>query len=256
MHQTKTITRSRLVDYLDDYLNIAAVPDRSLNGLQVEGGKRVRRAAFAVDACLKTIRAAARIDADILVVHHGLFWSRNERVTGVMRQRIAALIENDVSLYAAHLPLDCHPEVGNNVELARLLGFELGKRFADYHGVEIGFTAETDRAVNRMALIKRIEKALKTSVSHLDFGPATIKRIGIVSGGAAEYAAEAKELGCDAFVTGETSHTAYHLAKEARINVMHAGHYASETVGVKALARHLRAKFSLECRFLSAPTGY
>ena len=256
MHQTKTITRSRLIDYLDDYLNVAAIPDRSLNGLQIEGSGRILRAAFAVDACLKTIRDTARIGADILVVHHGLFWSRNERITGVLRKRIAALIENNISLYAAHLPLDCHQEVGNNVELARLLGFSLGKRFADYHGVEIGFTAESDSTMSRAALVKKIEKVLKSPVDHLDFGPARIKRIGIVSGEAAEYAAEARELGCDAFVTGETSHMAYHLAKEARINVMHAGHYASETVGVKALARHLRAKFSLECRFLSAPTGY
>jgi dinuclear metal center YbgI/SA1388 family protein len=256
MRRTKTITLSRFIDYLDDYLRIPAIPDRSLNGLQVEGAKRIRRAAFAVDACLKTIATAGRIHADILVVHHGLFWGRNERVTGVMRRRIAALIENNVSLYAAHLPLDCHEEVGNNAQLARLLGFDLGQRFADYHGVEIGFVADSAQAMSRTTLAKKIEKTLKSPVDRLDFGPTKTKRVGIVSGEAAGYAAEAKELGCDAFVTGETSHTAYHLAKEARINVIFAGHYASETVGVKALAGHLKNKLSLECRFISAPTGY
>jgi len=196
------------------------------------------------------------MNANILVVHHGLFWSNNERVTGVMRKRIGLLVENNISLYAVHLPLDCHDEVGNNVELARILGFELGQKFADYHGIEIGFIAETDRALTRAALAGRIAKRLNCRVERLDFGPAKIKKIGIVSGGAAEFAADAKDLGCGAFVTGETSHTAYHLAREARINVMYAGHYASETVGVKALGRHIREKMSLDCKFISAPTGY
>ena len=256
MKQTRTITRTTLVKYLDGYLKIALVPDRSLNGLQVEGSGRIRRAAFVVDASLATIRAAARIRAEILIVHHGLFWSENERITGVMRRRIGALVENDISLYAAHLPLDCHEEVGNNVELARLFGLELGERFADYHGVRIGFTARAKSPLSRSALSRTIENALGCRVERLDFGPARIRRIGIVSGKAAEYAAEAKDLGCDAFITGETSHTAYHMAKEARINVFFAGHYASETVGVKALARHLGQRFQLDCRFIPAPTGY
>jgi dinuclear metal center YbgI/SA1388 family protein len=251
-----SIMRSQLVRYLDGYLKIASIPDSSLNGLQVEGRARIRRAAFAVDASLETIRAAARAGAGILIVHHGLFWGRGERITGVMRKRIGALVESDLSLYAAHLPLDCHEEVGNNVEIARLLGLELGEKFADYHGVLIGFTARAKTPVARGALVRTVEKTLRCRVERLDFGPARIRRVGIVSGGAAEYAAEAKTLGCDAFITGETSHSAYHSAKEARINVIYAGHYASETVGVKALARHLRRKFGIDCRFIPAPTGF
>jgi dinuclear metal center YbgI/SA1388 family protein len=253
---TSTITRARLVDYLDGYLKVASIPDQSLNGLQVEGRAKIERAAFAVDASLETIRAASRARADILIVHHGLFWGRGERITGVMRKRIGALVESGLSLYAAHLPLDCHEEVGNNVEIARLLGLEIGERFGDYHGVLIGFTAKAKRPVTRGALARAVEKKLRCRVERLDFGPARVRRVGIVSGGAAEYAAEAKALGCEAFVTGETSHSAYHPAKEARINVIYAGHYASETVGVKALARHLARKFGLDCRFLPAPTGF
>jgi dinuclear metal center YbgI/SA1388 family protein len=252
----RSITRSGLVRYLDGYLKIGSIPDSSLNGLQVEGRARIERAAFAVDASLETIRAAARAGAGILIVHHGLFWGRGERITGVMRKRIGALLASDLSLYAAHLPLDCHEEVGNNVEIARLLGLSLGEKFADYHGVLIGFTARAKTPLTRAALVRTVEKRLRCRVARLDFGPARIRAVGIVSGGAAEYAVEAKTLGCDAFITGETSHSAYHPAKEARINVIYAGHYASETVGVKALARHLGRKFGIDCRFIPAPTGF
>jgi dinuclear metal center YbgI/SA1388 family protein len=256
MADSRAIARTKLVRHLDDYLKTREIHDRSLNGLQVEGSARVRRAAFAVDASLAAIRGAARLGAELLVVHHGLFWSENERITGVMRQRIGALVENDMSLYAAHLPLDCHSEVGNNIELVRLLGLQPGERFADYHGVVLGYVAATKVPVTRAALSRKIASVLRCRVERLDFGPPTIRRIGIVSGGAAEFVADAKDLGCDALITGETSHTAYHTAKEARINVFFAGHYASETVGVKALARHLRDVFGLDCRFISAPTGY
>ncbi|UCH85377.1 MAG: Nif3-like dinuclear metal center hexameric protein [Candidatus Latescibacterota bacterium] len=250
------MNRQTLVRYLDEYLKISDIPDKSLNGLQVEGTGRISCAAFAVDACLKTIRAAARRGADILIVHHGLFWSNNELITGVMRDRIALLMAHNMSLYAAHLPLDCHEEVGNNAEMARLLGLTLGDRFANYHGVKIGYLAHLEHAISRGGLARLIEKKLNTKIDTLGFGPAKIKQVGIVSGGAANFAAEARDRGCQAFVTGETSHTAYHLAKEARINVFYAGHYATETVGVKSLARHLRQRFSLDCRFVAAPTGY
>jgi dinuclear metal center YbgI/SA1388 family protein len=253
---TKTITLSALVKHLDEYLRLRDVPDSSQNGLQVEGRPRIDRAAFAVDASLAAIRAAARLRAGILVVHHGLFWGRSERITGVMRKRIGALVENDMSLYAAHLPLDCHEEVGNNVELARLLKLDLGEKFADYHGVKIGYVATARSPLTRPGLARSLEQALRCRVVRLDAGPPRIRRVGIVSGGAADFAAEAKESGCQALVTGETSHNAYHIAVEAGINVLFAGHYASETVGVKALARHVERRFGIGCRFVAAPTGY
>jgi dinuclear metal center YbgI/SA1388 family protein len=252
----KTITRQRLVRHLDDYLKISSIPDSSLNGLQVEGAARVHRVAFSVDACLETIRSAARWNADMLVVHHGLFWNRKERLTGVMARRVSALVRGGISLYAAHLPLDCHEEVGNNVELARLLGLKRGAPFGDYHGVLIGFLAEADKGMPLSELVGRIKASLKSTPELLAFGTKRVRKIAIISGGAAEFVTEASDAGCDTFVTGETSHIAYHLAKEARINLIYAGHYASETVGVRALARHLKKRFSLQCRFISAPTGY
>lgn len=248
--------KTKLVSHLDQYIDINCIRDSSLNGLQVDGAAEVKRVAVGVDANLKTIQVAARWGANMLITHHGLFWSRNERITGVMYKRVAALVDAKMSLYAAHLPLDLHEEVGNNVEIVRLLDFKRGPKFANYHGVDIGYIADAQPPLTVKQLAARVEKALGAKPQVLPFGPAKIRRIGVISGGAADYAAAAKELGCDAFVTGETSHVAYSLAKEAGIHVIYAGHYASETVGVKALARHLKSRFDIETRFVPAPTGY
>lgn len=250
------ISRRRIAHYLDEYLCVDTISDNSQNGLQVEGKAMVGTVALAVDACLKTIRRAARMKADMLVVHHGLFWGRSELITGVMQKRVSALLESGISLYVAHLPLDIHDSVGNNAELARLLGFQLGPRFARYRGADIGYIVEAPESMARNALVTKIDRMLKTRSVVLAFGPPRVKRIGIVSGGGAELAPEAKECGCDTFITGETSHVGYHLAKEAGINVIYAGHYASETVGVRALGRHLQRKFALTCKFISDPTGF
>lgn len=254
--QTKTMTRNRLVRYLDEYLRIDKIPDDSLNGLQVEGGTRIRKIAFAVDACAQTIGAAARARADMLIVHHGLFWGRGERLIGVMRRRIAALVKNDISLYAAHLPLDCHEEVGNNVELARLLDLRVTSKFACYKGIDIGVIAEAPAPLARSRAVARIETRLETKATVLPFGPSTVKRAGIVSGGADFAVGEAIKRECDTFITGETSHVAFHFAKEGKINIIYAGHYASETVGLKALGEHLSGEFGITCTFLTAPTGF
>ena len=252
----KTITRNRLVRYLDEYLKIDKIPDDSVNGLQVEGGTRITKIAFAVDACAQTINAAVRARADMLIVHHGLFWSRGERIVGVMRKRIAALVKHNISLYAAHLPLDCHEEVGNNVELARLLDLRITSKFALYKGLDIGVIAEAPNPLPRKRVVSCIEEKLDTTATVLSFGPATIKRAGIVSGGADFAVGDAIKRGCDTFITGETSHVAFHFAKEGKINIIYAGHYASETVGLKALGSHLNEKFNTTCTFITAPTGF
>src|SRR5712672_19456 len=134
----RTVRRDVLVAHLDRYLRIAEVPDSSPNGLQVQGSERVTRIAYAVDVSVESIRAAKKERADFLVVHHGLWWGRHVQITGIMHARIAALIRAGVSLYAAHLPLDCHPEVGNNAELARLLGLRVEEPFGNYKGVQVG----------------------------------------------------------------------------------------------------------------------
>ena len=251
----KATARDELAAYLDQYLRVADIPDASPNGLQVQGASRVRRIAYAVDASLETIKAATRADADFLIVHHGLWWGQHVQITGNLHRRIAGLIKNDLSLYAAHLPLDCHPAVGNNVELARLLRARVERPFARYRGTEIGVVAVLARATRRAAFASLLGEKLDHKPTVLAFGPESVKRIGIVSGDGARAAEEAARLGCDTLLTGETSHTAFHPAREAGINLVFAGHYASETVGLRALEKHLRGRFGVPGTFLDAPTG-
>jgi len=253
---TKHTTRDEIVAYLNSYLRVAEIPDASPNGLQVQGRDHVASIAYAVDASVQTIEAAARAKADMLLVHHGLWWGRHEQIVGNMYARIAALVRNDLSLYAAHLPLDCHPEVGNNVELARLLGLEVQRGFGEYKGVEIGVIAAAPEPVPRAEFAEKLATAVRTTPETLAFGAARVSRVAIISGGGAMQAEAAQQQGCDTLVTGETSHSAYHHARECGINLIFGGHYATETVGLKALDRHLRKRFSVGGRFLPAPTGY
>ena len=252
----KTVTRDRLVKYLDEYLDVASIQDDSPNGLQVQGAASVDKLAFAVDASALTIGAAARAKAGMLIVHHGLFWKGHSQIVGSLHKRVSLLIRNDLSLYAAHIPLDCHPEVGNNAQLARLFGFEITGRFALYKGTDIGTLSRAPEPLTREALRKMVEKTLGAEADLLPFGPARVRKVGIISGDASMFAEEARRLGCDALVTGETSHSGYHLARDAGLNVVYGGHYATETVGLDALDRHLKKTFGIKSRFIPAPTGY
>jgi dinuclear metal center YbgI/SA1388 family protein len=252
----KTVRRDDLVAYLDRYLRVSAITDSSPNGLQVQGAERIARVAFAVDASVKTIRMASKARANMLVVHHGLWWGRHEQIVGNLHARVSALIESDLSLYAAHLPLDCHNEVGNNVELARLLSLRVDGPFGEYKGVEIGVTATANKAVRRGTFVNTVNRKLSTTADVLPFGPASVRRVAIVSGAGASLVEAAARAGCDTMLTGESSHAAVHPAREAGINLIFAGHYATETVGLEALQRHLRERFGLATTFVAAPTGY
>lgn len=248
--------RDALVAYLDTYLDVAGWSDKSLNGLQVEGADRVSRVALATDTALATIGMAAEAGAQMMVAHHGLFWGRVEAVTGPLRARLAALLQAEISLYVSHLPLDAHPEVGNNAVLGRLLELEELEPFGRWGDRAIGVLGRLPEAVDRSTLAARLEALLGDRPDVLAFGGDTIRRVAVVSGAAADLIPEAAEVGADAFITGETSHTAYHQARERGINVLFAGHYATETLGVRALGDHLAERFGLETVFLDAPTGY
>jgi dinuclear metal center YbgI/SA1388 family protein len=173
-----------------------------------------------------------------------------------MHARIAGLIRADMSLYAAHLPLDCHEQVGNNVELARLLGLRVREPFGEYKGTRIGVAASPARPLSLASFAARTEKILEGTVNVHAFGPATVRRVAIVSGGGAMLAEEAARAGCDTLLTGETSHAGLHPAREAGINLVFGGHYATETVGLRALQRQIATRFKLPGTFLPAPTGY
>ncbi len=248
--------RDELVAYLDDYLRVREIEDASQNGLQVEGDAEVRRVAFAVDACREAFEQAVATRAQFLIVHHGLFWEGPIRLVGPLYQRVRTLILGGCNLYAAHLPLDAHPEVGNNAELARLLGLRETRPFGKYHGVLIGVAGVLDPPLPLPNLIGRLIQALNVPpIRVLAYDGPQACRVGVVSGDAASLLQQAAAEGLDTLITGETRHSAFHSAAEWGLNVLFAGHYATETVGLKALARHLEEKFGLETVFLDIPTG-
>jgi dinuclear metal center YbgI/SA1388 family protein len=248
--------RDDLVHYLDGYLQVAAIEDRSNNGLQVEGVQEVERIAFAVDGSMAAFEAAASAGAQMLIVHHGLFWGEPILVTGIHRRRLAGLFDAGISLYAAHLPLDFHSEVGNNVTLARWLVLEEVTPFGDYHGYLAGVVGSLAEAMPLDRFATLVEETLQEPVVKVwPFGVPVVRRVGISSGGASFLLQQAGAEGVDVFLTGEMSHSAFHEAKELGLNVIYGGHYATETAGLKALAAHLSARFAVETTFLDLPTG-
>jgi dinuclear metal center YbgI/SA1388 family protein len=250
------VDRDQLVQYLDDYLKVSEVADVSDNGLQVEGAGQVQRVALAVDACQEAFQRTTEAGAQMLITHHGLFWGKPLMVRGIHHRRIAFLVERRISLYSVHLPLDIHDQVGNNVQLARLLGLEPGGRFGDYHGVLLGVIGNFDEPVDRDQVVATLETALGSRMTVLPYGPKKISRVGIISGCAADMVVQAAEAGADLYLTGEASHSAFHQIAERGMNVIYGGHYATETLGLKALGAHLAEKHKLEIEFLDIPTGF
>lgn len=249
-------TLQSLVSACDRVLRPAAFKDwdGAVNGLQVENRGQVSRLAAAVDASLETVELAIRQRADFLLVHHGLFWTRRVPWTGVNYQLLRRLLDHNLAVYSAHLPLDAHPRLGNNVLLARALGFARTSPFLEVHGTAIGRLAVTRLA--RPALAARLRAAVGGgSVTVLPSGPEVCRRIGICCGGAGEDLARAAQAGVDTFITGEGPHWTYALSQELRVNVLYAGHYATETFGVRALAELLGRRFSLPTSFIEAASG-
>jgi dinuclear metal center YbgI/SA1388 family protein len=246
---------AKLTDYLDTYLRVREVPDypTALNGLQVENGGEVTRIAVAVDAAQATIEAAVAERADLLLVHHGLFWDGNQPLTGRRFRRVKPLLDAGIAVYAAHLPLDVHPEVGNNVVLARALGIEPQGSFGDYKGYPLGVWGEVE--LRREALAARLDELLGGRVKLVPGGPERVRRVGVITGGAGSMIGAARDAGLDAFVTGEGAHHNFFDAEEGGINLFLGGHYATETWGVRALAQHLEARFGLPWSWIDHPTG-
>lgn len=263
-----SVALAEITAYLDEYLRVREVPDdpNALNGLQVQNGGTISRIVAAVDASLTTIEGAARIPQSettaretLLLVHHGLFWDGNVPLTGRRYRRVRALLEQDTALYSAHIPLDLHPEVGNNAVLARRLGLMDMSMFGTHGGVAIGFAGTApDNLQTRPSLIMALASTLCISPSAIHLlpgGQERIKRIGVITGAAGSAIAQAHAAGCDAYITGEGAAHTYFDAMELGINVLYAGHYATETVGVQALATHVADRFGLPWGFHDHPTG-
>lgn len=246
---------SRLVAWLDTYLEIAAFSDPSLNGLQVEGQSEVNKVAVAVDSSLTTFEQAAEVGADLLVVHHGLFWGEPLPVTGMHGRRLRYLLEHNLSLYAAHIPLDAHREVGNNWGLARILGMADLEPFGRLGDRAIGVKGSFPNPVTLRELADTLEKELGESVLVHAGGKLELETLGIISGAAARDVATAADEGLDAFLTGEPKHETFYDAFELGINALFAGHYMTETVGVSLLADKIEQEFGLATEFILLPTG-
>jgi len=239
-----------LVSYLDEYLGINDISDYSWNGLQVQGKSEVKKIVCAVDSGCLTFEE----DADLIIVHHGLFWkSIDPSIKGLNLERIRMLMDKDSSLYACHLPLDRHREIGNNALLLKLIGAKITDEFHFSDGKNISWIGETDSTLSE--IVSSINKGLNTESKVLSFGKERIKKVAVCSGGPGiGIFAEALDAGVDLYIAGEPCDF-YHLAKDAKVNVIFAGHHASEILGVKELAKILKEKFSLDVVFKDIPTG-
>ena len=230
--------------------------DMSLNGLQAENKSgRVEKAAFAVDASLESFKRAAQWGADILFVHHGLFWGKPLSITGSHFDRISFLIENNLALYACHLPLDMDEKLGNNISAARLLDLEDIRPFGEYRGKKIGFKGLLKEPLSCEEIVEKCGFDKDGILSMMKFGKDKCRSAGIITGGATREVEQAVTEGLDLFLTGEVSHQMYHQCLEEKINVISAGHYATEIFGVKNVSEKVREDLGLETVFIDLPTG-
>lgn len=251
------VKRDEIVRFLDEYLKISEINDSSLNGMQVEGRDDVKKIVLAVDACQTVFDEAKSLGADMILVHHGLFWGDSDpRIIGLVKNRVDTLLSGGITLYAAHLPLDLHPDAGNNSCISRIVGLKKIQHFGEYRGMKCGFYGELDREYKIDEFTKIIEKKIgKIIVKHI-FGKDTIKTVGIISGGGAFAVDEVKKYKIDIMISGEQQHTFYNMTKELGANVLYLGHYHTEMFGVKAVGEKLKEKFTdLETIFVDNPTG-
>ena len=252
---------SEIAAYTDEYLRVREIEDwpNALNGLQIENSGKITKIGAAVDVSTRVLTAAAKKDVDLLIVHHGLFWPGLRPITASLRRQLKLAFENDIALYSAHLPLDLHPRVGNNAQLALALGFKSTKAFFEEKGQLIGVRLKCFGS--REDLIRKLRKVLSGPVKTFNFGPKNPKHVGIITGGAGgeiyRVAAESESdrQYIDTFITGEAPHWAAVAAEELGMNLFLGGHYATETFGVHALAAHLSQRLKLPWEFLDFPTG-
>jgi len=250
---------SRLVSTMDSLLQTEEINDYpgAVNGLQIENSGSVTRIVAAVDACEEVIRESSRVPSTLLLVHHGLFWKGVQTLTGAHYRKIKTALDGDLALYSSHLPLDLHPKLGNNVLLARALGLSAIKPALEMKGQTVGVQGELrgKGPIKREAFADLLSGAVGGHVHLAPGGPKTVKSVLVVTGGAGSEVARAPALGVDAFVTGEGPHWSYTAAEELGINLFYAGHYATETFGVKALASLIASESGLPWSFLDHPTG-
>lgn len=243
-----TIALTELVDHLDTYLEAARFKDYCPNGLQVEGRPHVARLLTGVTACQALLDYAVAHNFDAVLVHHGYFW-RNEspRITGLRRRRLGTLIRNDISLLAYHLPLDAHPECGNNAQIAQRFGWQPRGHFGDE---DLGWLGEAPAPIRLDALAHQLAQSYGREPLVIGDEARTIRTLAWCSGGAQGWFEAAIDAGADAFITGEISEPCTHLARESGVAFLACGHHATERDGIRALGEHLRQHYGIAVEFL------
>ena len=244
-----------ICSFLDEFLRIEEVKDypNALNGLHLQNDGRVTRVGAAVDASEAIIEMAISRQVDLLLVHHGLFWGGLARLVGGQFRKLKRAVSANLAIYSAHLPLDLHPEVGNNIQLARALKLGATEPFFLHHGQRLGIAISTQ--IGRDELIDRLREVLGRELWVCPGGPAEVRRVGIVTGGAGGQIEKAGKEGIDTFITGEGPHHTFSLAEELGMNLIYGGHYATETFGVCVLAERIASQFGLPWSFLDHPSG-
>ncbi len=250
-------TQKEITDFLNETLRVSDFSkDYSNNGLQVEGKEVVKTAIFAVDASVELFEKTIEADADYIIVHHGISWGNSlNRITGQNAMRVKPLIQNDISLYAAHLPLDAHEELGHNAQLADYINLKDQQMFSEYSGKEIGVRGTLPNEETPLSIAKKLAEKLNGDYKVFGDQERRIKTVGIISGGGTDGIPDAVELGLDCFITGEVKHEVFHTIKELDIPVIALGHYCSEKPGLFAVMELLSEKFDIDCKFIDIPTG-
>jgi len=248
------VSRDAIVSFLDKTLRTSEISDSSINGLQVEGAQEIAKIGLAVDACLETYKLAYESGCQMVIAHHGMIWDGIKSIRGPIFRQLDFLITNKINLYASHLPLDMHPTLGNNIQIANLFGLKQLKPFGVYkNGIHLGFEGVFPKAITLEAAGRLLKEKLGGPISYLPFGPKKIRTAAIISGRGSSALAEAVEKGIDLFITGELIHESYHTALEGGISTVCGGHYHTEKSGVQAMGALLSEKFGIESVFLDVP---
>lgn len=248
-------SRDSIVRFLNKELKVRKIPDTSRNGLQVKSRKIINKVGFAVDATLSTFKKAKRLGVDFLIVHHGIKWKGQKDFTGIKKERIRFAQKSGINIYVCHLPLDIHNKYGNSIQLAKILDLVDVKKFGRYHGVTVGYRGRFKKALSPNEIARLLNRKIKSKCVVLGYGPTKIKTIGIVSGSGSSVLPEVYKLDLDCLLTGDAPYYVYNDAKDRRQNVILAGHYATETVGVKALMPAIREKFDVKTIFIDDPVS-
>jgi dinuclear metal center YbgI/SA1388 family protein len=244
------MNRDKLTSFLNDYLKTEEFNDYGPNGLQVEGVDEIRHVVTAVTASVQLFNKAIDLNADTIIVHHGIIWDFERRLfKGGYRERIRLLLQHNINLYAYHLPLDAHPEIGNNARICRLLKMGKLKPFGESKGQFTGMQGEI-APENKKSFFSRVSEVVEKKPLIFDYGPDMIRKIGVMTGGAQKYITQAVNYGLDVFITGEVSEHIMHYAQEEKIHFIAAGHYATEKFGITALGNLIKDKFNLRVSFI------